>query len=1039
MKPYHVPSAIALEAVLLTPEMFRRRFVAWKPDHLVLPPTPLIQQFEFPSNSVYHYVVMDGIQEGPLDSDPRMVKIDRRMPLEAVRTLTRFEGNPTPLAVNLEGSITNWHRMHKRFRRTKDAVLEAPSEQVLAVINYAYLPRLYRYTRSIYTERYRWINTWTTVIDKIAVLAQTSPRTHFIFTDLPQQLPSMVRLENLDGKPDSMIVRTLTTPEDWMFYELWKWADPARRSASIFSRIPAEHLSKLRLVIQDAGRFVCYDFGLLNSWIDQPTSERGARTIKPVEMQKRLLRGLISLMQNRAPNVLDETTGEIDQKAVDAQLDQTQASTLETANVDDSTSTAARIEQLLSELDDDIAQLDVLDQQRQQEQVQQQAAPAEVSQVGVVANFDQPVTTKDVVSKMADDLADAGVLTAPEYRKITKLIEKAVQLPNPYTGDKTLLEFGTVQPEETTLPSAPLIPDQPGLIDPSMREASLKTLDAKYITEFLPRDITGAVTAMQKAGLIINDYTVEPVEDALGQFEIHSVRVVPLTGLPSTLRFKVPMADPTGKIKAGGTEYRYRRQRIDLPIRKISASRVALSSYYGKTFVSRSERTTFDYGRWLQRELALLMVGETPAITQIKTGDVFDRSCTGPRSFTSISERYRSFVCKDIEFHFDWSKQEQVFGLERIAEAKQQGLTLCGRKGETLYAVDEFNTLYEVEPGNATPLDSIETYLGIEAGKAPVEFTECRIFGKNIPTALVLAYYYGLGELIKMLGARVRRVPAGQRLNLQPSEWSVAFEDETLVFSRDDRLATLILGGLRSVEKSTRRYSVYAFDRQAVYLNVLEQQGLSVRYLREFDHLDKLFVDPITERVLKRMGEPVTYRGLLKRANQLLLNDEHPRQLDARYMRWRGMERIAGAVYAEMVQSMREHNAKANKANARVEMKPYAVWKRVMQNDPAMTQVKDINPIQQLKEVEAVTYAGTGGRTSRSMTRESRYYDPTDMGVVSEATSDSKDVAINTYTSGSPRFETLEGMIKDPLFDNTPAVSLLSTSALLSPAAVKDD
>jgi hypothetical protein len=41
---------------------------------------------------------------------------------------------------------------------------------MLAVLNYAYLPRLYRYTRSIYTERYRWINTFSTVIDKIADL-----------------------------------------------------------------------------------------------------------------------------------------------------------------------------------------------------------------------------------------------------------------------------------------------------------------------------------------------------------------------------------------------------------------------------------------------------------------------------------------------------------------------------------------------------------------------------------------------------------------------------------------------------------------------------------------------------------------------------------------------------------------------------------------------------------------------------------------------------------------------------------------------------
>ncbi len=1019
----------------LTADVFRRRFTVWKPEHLVMPPTPLITQFEFPRDSVYHFVAMDGIQEGPSNTDSKLANIDKKITIEVVRVLASLEGKPAPLAVNIQGQIDAWHRYNKRFRKSRDAVLEAPNDITLAIINYAFLPQLYRYTRSIYTDRYRWTNTWATVLTKINEIAQVSPRTHFLFLDMPKQLPSMQRLESLSDQPESTLVRALHGPDEWMVYELWKWLNPQERPNSIFNRIDPQHLSKVRLVIQDAGRFMCLDMGLLNEWILRPDSDSTQRTrIKPVEMQKRLLRGFMGLMQNRAPVLLDETTGEVDQAAMDAQQEQTATND----NVGDTVSVSNRVDQILAELDEDMEQLNVNDAERTNSKTGDTQPTDLDGSTAPIASFDAPRSVEQTIMAQADTLDNMGVLAPSEYRKVIKLLEKNKALKEPFGGDKTMADFGTVHPDETILRDVNQLPDSNTMIDKSMRDASLKDFDTRYIESFLRRDTVGAVTAIQKAGLIISDYQVEVEENVLGKYELHSARFSPLTGLPSTLRFKIPVPDASGKIKSGGTDYRYRKQRVDLPIRKISASRVSLSSYYGKGFVSRSERVTYDYGKWLQREIMLLIMGENPAVTNVKTGDVFDRTCTGPRAYTALSERYRAFTYKGVEFFFDWGQQLSVFGEEAIAAAKTQGLTLCGKQGETLYALDENNTLYMVEPGNATPVDSFEVFLGIEATRAPLEFTECRIFGKNIPTGVILAYYFGLQKLIQMLGASVRRVNAGQRLNLQPNEWSVAFEDETLIFNRDEKLATLILSGFRSVEKSTKRYSVYAFDKQAVYLNVLEQQGLTVRYLRELDHLDKLFVDPITERVLKRMGEPTTYRGLIKRASEMLVLDEHPRMLDTRYMRWRGMERIAGSVYTEMVQAVREHSASAGRANAHLKLNVYSVWKRVMQ-DPAMTQVKDINPVNDLKEIEAMTYAGTGGRSGRSMTRSSRYFDPTDMGITSEATSDSKDVAINTYSSASPRFDSLEGTVKEPLYAETPATSILSTSALLSPFSTNED
>ncbi|MFO5701972.1 hypothetical protein ACLBSN_32935, partial [Klebsiella pneumoniae] len=59
-------------------------------------------------------------------------------------------------------------------------------------------------------------------------------------------------------------------------------------------------------------------------------------------------------------------------------------------------------------------------------------------------------------------------------------------------------------------------------------------------------------------------------------------------------------------------------------------------------------------------------------------------------------------------------------------------------------------------------------------------------------------------------------------------------------------------------------YDVY--NRGDVYFRVLEEAGLSNRFTRDIDTLFSAWVDPITEGLLKEMGEPTTYEGLFYRS-----------------------------------------------------------------------------------------------------------------------------------------------------------------------------
>ena len=496
-----------------------------------------------------------------------------------------------------------------------------------------------------------------------------------------------------------------------------------------------------------------------------------------------------------------------------------------------------------------------------------------------------------------------------------------------------------------------------------------------------------------------------------------------------------------------------------LPIRKIAPDTVALTSYYGKTFVSRSSKKVNDYGRWLCNSIMAIGLDDVDTrITKLYPTNVFDNEFIAPRTYSTIASNFRGFNVStevtgsktEYQLSFDHRVREELYGKEAITAYEIEGNIIIGENLTTkvkgigplgtkiLLVMGKDGELYTGSNGNLNDLCTIEDLLGLEASNAPVDHAELKVMGREIPIGIILGYELGLSNLIKLLNVEPRRVHAGTRLNLEDNEYPLIFEDEALVFNKEDKKASIILAGFNEYHKAIRNYGVYDFDKPGVYLNVLESGGVSTKYLRELDLMYRLFIDPITKDLLLEMKEPTNFHALIVRSCEMLLTDQHPNELDPEYMRIKGYERMAGIVYNEMVRAIRGHNGKPGKDSKQIELNPYAVWMAI-RSDPSVTIANDINPIQNLKEAEAVTYSGIGGRNSRSMTKGTRLYHKNDMGTISESTVDSSDVAINTFTSADPQFTSLRGISKRYEIGKTGATALLSTSALISPCSTVED
>jgi hypothetical protein len=1044
-----------------------------------------------PMDSVYHYFSVDGSTVGPARDEYVLRDSKHQIPMEHVFQITSFEGKPRPAPGNMNVLIKDYHRTHRNSKLLRDYRISENDHQTPIVVNYGFLAKAFKYSQTTFTTYYRWKNAFATMIDKIDKIAEHSNRQHFVFFSSPKTLPSFMQLNNASIALTQASLKIFNDENSLVLLELWKWLSENRQGSSISDINPAK-LHLVNFVYQESGQWFVLNLGRLNSWRAPPPDEtqsyedcffQSKNKLSTVQISKRLLRMYLFLFQFKTitnnfqvierPEEVSELPTDDDEEEHD--LAENDDDSVEDDVVDLSKPKTQvkdelidEAEQLLaslsssSDLDafDDMSHEDFQIFTAQEDQlIEQELATLEdiakkqeaeeiksKSEVKDIMNTHSEATLESSISDHCEQLAVDGLITPGEYAKMARLATNYKTIPSP-DGIGVLEDYLKIDPKHLTIDhdnSADIqIVEMDNVLDASMNKSTLQDFDAKYVENVMGKDIAGMVVGVQNANVAVTNYKVTHEEDILGAYQEHVLKITPVEGVPSTLRMKIPHVDSDGVFKSNGVKYRLRKQKGDLPIRKVDANKVALTSYYGKCFITRGRNNSNNYGHWLVETLyAKILNEQNVSIVNVEFADVFDADLISPISYSAIAGKFKSFTAisggRSIDFNFDHEKYIATFKPEVVASIEKSGNVIIGQSDGQIVYLDKYGALYEDTGKQPELIGKLENFLEIDIGNSPVDYITVGVYGKDIPLGIVLGLKMGLTELVRVLGAKYKVFPTGTRISLDSDEYALQFNDETWVFQRDQQFTSMVLAGFNEYKRNLKQFSVRSFDKRGVYQNLMETSGLKVRFVREIDLMFQMFIDPITKELLVEMKEPTTFKGLLFKATQMLMNDAHPDELDPAYMRVKGYERIAGCVYGELVQSIRAHGSKLSKGNSQIEMNPYAVWTRIVE-DPAKTQVHDINPIKNLKETEAVTFAGSGGRNKRSMTKKTRLYHQNDMGTVSESTVDSSDVGINVHLSANPQFTSVRGMSKPFDMKKAGPTALLSTSAMICPFSDKDD
>lgn len=404
-------------------------------------------------------------------------------------------------------------------------------------------------------------------------------------------------------------LKIFNSDEGLNLLELWKWLGPDRDS-SMLAKVPFGKLNRINLIFYESGKWFVLNLGLINSWRVATASEladnpnANVKGIEPKQMQLRFLRMLMSLFQVRTTvnaevteivngikpeedagtdedlTKLDSSDAEQDE---DVSVSDSKGATLKinfvphTGTKNSSTAATPSDPQPLSvahpdedaptESGDDILHDDELDKKLLADLAELEVISEVVSKepqedtpsTNIVTVIHESDTLEKGVMKVCDHLADNGLISGAQYRNFATLAGTFRHITSP-DGKTTLAEYIDIPAETLKIPQSTPIVEIPTVLDKSMLKSSLQHFDEHYIKHVMRRDMAAMTMHIQHAGVAVTSYDVERIEDVMGTYDSYAVRLVPVEGVSSTMRFKVPVVNEDGTYFANGVKYSLRKQ-----------------------------------------------------------------------------------------------------------------------------------------------------------------------------------------------------------------------------------------------------------------------------------------------------------------------------------------------------------------------------------------------------------------------------------------------------------------------------------------------
>ena len=667
---------------------------------------------------------------------------------------------------------------------------------------------------------------------------------------------------------------------------------------------------------------------------------------------------------------------------------------------------------------------------------------------------EQNASNKELIKEI-DDSAKAKIES--DQKLTDKQVKYAEQVAQKYKsikiGSQTIQEIIETTPDDQVATNElDFLENDNEIVDKSMLRSSVATFEHDYMKKMFNRDLMMNLTSFNKQGMFLKDVEIADVSDSLNNLMEYKCSYEDTSKKTHVIRFKLPKVDDRGYCYVNGTLAVVKKQRIPLPICKLSPVRVSLTSDYNKYLVTRNTTVAHSFVNYIES-----LLDKAKDRVTVHTAANEWSNIVLPYEYTSLAKKYQLIHIdgsQSITFYFDYTNRHEwmreTYGflaadLETIKtfenETKSIAVAVVDKRQIAFMSVTNEIVIHSLDDSTTsdptTMIDIICDTLKITPSPLS-EWTEVDMTSTPLPVIFCLCYRYGLSDILNYTNTQFRVVDAGTRSYRMWSDVVIRFADKTLIIPRTPIVNSMLFAGLNFFKLN--KINMEEMDSKDIYFDLLQAKKKSVHYLKAVDNFFDFFVDPICREVLLQMKEPTDPRDILIRATQLLSTEDHQHQAASSNFRFRSYERMASAVYKTLSKSFAAYRSKSVGAGHKWGIADFEIQQMIMQ-DQLKENVDLINPINDIKYQEEFSHGGNaGGRKSLdTFTINDRRYTEDSVGIISEATVDSAKTGFAASMSMDPTIKNMRGMtISEPIKDLKPT-QMLSVSALVMPGVTQDD
>jgi hypothetical protein len=634
--------------------------------------------------------------------------------------------------------------------------------------------------------------------------------------------------------------------------------------------------------------------------------------------------------------------------------------------------------------------------------------------------------SSEVVDALSKKQLDADLTIDGENFKLSeklKILEKSVLEPS-------FFEFDAVNPEIT--------------------KSSMKSFRSSYMKDLYELDQYRIFTRFKESKdipIFVESINRNDTSDALNEKETLEIKFNIAGERPKSMNIDVPKVDQDGYLFLQGSRRQITTQIATMPISKIFQSGELVVMYttaYNKIFLSRN-------GGNFSRQFASLVkafnklkddgknIGKDYAITMgssVETNEGFMTSL----EYFELSKKLVSVSFKNTFVYMSQPKVRELFEQKSIdmnvykelfpdsdffpiGIYKEKIPLYAGTKGGVFIPKNEDESEEISLDINSFIIETSKSYEIISSYIAEnkytgknLGYTRLEVSNAYIPLLVFLGFKDGLENLFEKYSIEynfITKDKESKLIELDPFfKEKVIFKDGTLYFKPDSIKKNLLFNGIYQLPTKDFNFSEFGMDGEGYYKFFID--NITPRYGKALQNFYTLFIDPITEDILKDNNIPYDITGSFLYCNDLLEDASYLKRCDMNLYRLRNMECINDLLYKLVAKQIEKYRrGSRGDTSGTLAVRSDALIMEINAS-PIFEDSTILNPTKEIENFSKAVYKGPGAPAYQhdQGTEEIRFFDDSMRGIFGISSSFDASAGMNRRLSMNSLITSKRGYVK---------------------------